>query len=504
MSDASVAAALRSNSRLVVIEAPAGCGKTYQAAEYAKEAAVNTRLGQRVLILTHTHAACSVFAVRTKGVGHRVQIGTIDSLIVQIANAYHQALDLPADASAWAFAQGDDGFEQLARRVAILLAGSHAVSKALASRYPIVICDEHQDASEGQHNVVMALGRAGSRLLVFADPMQAIYGSDAETAARWSGLIEASDAFEFLDYPHRWDAGSRPLGEWILHARETLLKGNAIDLRGRLPLGLFIIEADNEALRHGQYQVSKDNARQINRAVRRGDALLVLSAHNATIRSLNAMWGRTVPIWEGFTRSALSKLVMRCSAQIGNPNALVDAFCDFVGEVGIGFTPSAFGDRLKKEVQDGCEAKCRGKPVLIQHIGRCFLNSPDHRGISAALSLVQGYIKQEDAFSGVKIDLRREFYEAIQLGAFEDLEQGVAQLNGRRSQFHPSLPAKAISTIHKSKGLECTNGLLMPCDAQHFSAAPKNRCLLYVGLSRASSSLTLVVSPTSPTPWFRI
>ena len=61
MSDASVANALRSNARLVVIEAPAGCGKTYQGAEYARDVAPLIGRG-RLLILTHTHAACDVFA----------------------------------------------------------------------------------------------------------------------------------------------------------------------------------------------------------------------------------------------------------------------------------------------------------------------------------------------------------------------------------------------------------------------------------------------------------
>ena len=502
MSDASVAAALRSDARLVVIEAPAGCGKTFQAAEYAREAASAVRQGQRILILTHTHAACSVFTARTKGAGPRVQIGTIDSLIVQIATAYHHVLDLPFDVSAWAFAQGASGFDQLAHKVSTLLGRSSAICGALASRYPIVICDEHQDASEGQHGVIMAIGSAGSRLLVFADPMQAIYGSDAETAARWAHLQEASNAVELLDYPHRWDQGSRTLGEWILGARETLRQGNAIDLRGRLPQGLSIIYADNQAQRHGQYQVSTDEGRQIKSVLRRDGGLLILSAHNTTIRGLNAMWWRTIPIWEGFTRSALSLLAIRCRQQVGDAHALAETFCDFVGEVGIGFTPSGFGNRLKQEVQTGCEAKCRGKPALIQRLARCILEAPDHRGVGTALTLLHGFIKDEEAFSGVKIDLRREFYEALQLGSFDDPEQGFTQLSSRRAQMQPSIPPRAISTIHKAKGLECANVLLMPCDRHHFSAAEKNRCLLYVGLSRASSSLTLVLSPTTPSPWF--
>ena len=66
VSDETVHAALRSGAPLVVIEAPAGCGKTHQGAEYAREVATERSPG-RPLILTHTHAACSVFAARTKG-----------------------------------------------------------------------------------------------------------------------------------------------------------------------------------------------------------------------------------------------------------------------------------------------------------------------------------------------------------------------------------------------------------------------------------------------------
>ena len=100
MSDASVRTALRSNEKFVVIEAPAGCGKTHQGADYAGEVAASA-IG-RVLILTHTHAACSVFSERTRQAGSRVEIRTIDSLIGQIAGAYHAGLGLPADVAAWA------------------------------------------------------------------------------------------------------------------------------------------------------------------------------------------------------------------------------------------------------------------------------------------------------------------------------------------------------------------------------------------------------------------
>ena len=57
MSDESVHAALRSDAPLVLVEAPAGCGKTHQGADYARDVAAGQT--DRLLILTHTHAACS-------------------------------------------------------------------------------------------------------------------------------------------------------------------------------------------------------------------------------------------------------------------------------------------------------------------------------------------------------------------------------------------------------------------------------------------------------------
>lgn len=82
MSDASVAAALRSTASLVVIEAPGGCGKTYQGAQFAAEAAADSE--SRILILTHTHAACDVFSERTavypSGGGRLVWVGIERSL----------------------------------------------------------------------------------------------------------------------------------------------------------------------------------------------------------------------------------------------------------------------------------------------------------------------------------------------------------------------------------------------------------------------------------------
>jgi len=105
-------------------------------------------------------------------------------------------------------------------------------------------------------------------------------------------------------------------------------------------------------------------------------------------------------------------------------------------------------------------------------------------------------------FKNVKVNYNRKFWDAIRLGQFDDPDIGIAELSHRRTYSRPSLPAKAISTVHKAKGLESDNVLIMPCDAKHYSNSMAARRRLYVAMSRAIHSLTLVVSRDDPSPLF--
>lgn len=115
------------------------------------------------------------------------------------------------------------------------------------------------------------------------------------------------------------------------------------------------------------------------------------------------------------------------------------------------------------------------------------------------LRLLQG-----SAFSSVKFDYHNEFWDAVRLGRFEDANEGLSEMMRRRNYVRPKVPSKAISTIHKAKGLECDDVLILPCDVRHFSDSLAARCKLYVAMSRAKRSLTFVVSRTAPSPLVRI
>jgi DNA helicase-2/ATP-dependent DNA helicase PcrA len=155
------------------------------------------------LILAHTHAAVDTFASPTRDADRRVDIRTIDSLIAEIAGAYHLAIDLPADITFWIQAQ-KDGHHQLALKVAALLRSFPMIARSLAIRYPIVIFDEHQDASSEQHEIAMACLSAGAYVRIFGDPMQRIFGGKKAVEieldkARWECLTVDANVFDKLD-----------------------------------------------------------------------------------------------------------------------------------------------------------------------------------------------------------------------------------------------------------------------------------------------------------------
>lgn len=496
MADAAVAAALRSTAKLVVIEAPGGCGKTYQGASFAADVCPTLGSG-RLLILTHTHAACDVFRDRTRGLTG-LEIRTIDSLIGQIAEAYPEPgviLGVMPD------------YDRNGRWAAGLLRRRPFIADMLARRYPMVICDEHQDASPEQHAVVEALHGAGAKVRAFFDPMQRIYGVGATTAKgqaddeRLAAFRAAADVSEPLNVPHRWSGGGEDLGAWILENRARLAADGKLRLTGALPRGLSVVIADNTAQRNLGFQLDDRGRRALNADLKGVQPLLILSHHNETVQAIRAALGRSMPIWEGHTRSALPALAERL-ASCTDAMAVAEAAIAFVQETCTGFSDSQFATRLRSEVAGGCAKPARGKPALIQALARRIIDQPDHTGVGTFLQALHGAIKGQADFTGVHIDYPREYWEAVRLGAATDPRSGLAEQARHNTHTRRLPPPRAISTIHKAKGLEAPNVIIMPCDSTTFRE--KDRRLLYVAISRASRRLTLVVSRSNPSPIIEI
>lgn len=115
------------------------------------------------------------------------------------------------------------------------------------------------------------------------------------------------------------------------------------------------------------------------------------------------------------------------------------------------------------------------------------------------LALIGDLIKKGE-ISGLKLDCAREFYEFGRLAEFEKLDDGIAETHRRRTHARPKPPPKAISTVHKAKGLECRTVILMPIDVDTFPDKESARHLFYVAISRATHGVLLVVSKDRPSP----
>ncbi|MGH9891547.1 MAG: ATP-binding domain-containing protein [bacterium] len=106
---------------------------------------------------------------------------------------------------------------------------------------------------------------------------------------------------------------------------------------------------------------------------------------------------------------------------------------------------------------------------------------------------------------GVRIDLP---HALIALGSLRpvDEDDGHAQLRAfvRRRRESERLPTLAVSTIHKAKGREFDHVVVAHCSATPFRDDAESRRLLYVAISRARHSVTILASGSHPSPLLRL
>jgi DNA helicase-2/ATP-dependent DNA helicase PcrA len=178
----------------------------------------------------------------------------------------------------------------------------------------------------------------------------------------------------------------------------------------------------------------------------------------------------------------------------------LDATINFLQTVLTGFSDSTYGDCLRDEIQSACTATRRKKAATLQNVARILLENPNHVGVAKVIDHIGRLVTSDPAFKDIRIDLARELGDAKRLALFEDPDEGLLQLSARRNFARNRMPPKVISTVHKAKGLERRNVLIIPCDNAHFGDSDAKRCLLYVALSRPIRSLSIVVPKILPSP----
>jgi DNA helicase-2/ATP-dependent DNA helicase PcrA len=483
---------LHSDAPIAVVEAPAGCGKTHSAVEYAKQAAADLKKGN-ILLLSHTHAACSVFENRTRDRSNRINVNTIDGFCMQLVSPYAAALNLPNPIEGHVGNHpGGIRYDHLSEKAVELLARAPSIASVVAGCYPVIILDEHQDASIAQHKIMQILNEAGgSKLRIFGDPMQAIYDDD-EGIVDWPYLWQTAHGRHMLDTPHRW-TNNIPLGKWILDSRTALKAGQ------QLRADQQIITVTSSARLAGFRRISDRStcSRIIQQFQRLQGSKVILAFANDMVRSIAEASGWRIVINEGARIETLEDFVGKIIAANGKPSTMAGDFLDFMAEMGAGL-----GDDVRNPLKD------RLGPIRInkQKAGQkqtTFLGplefiyaSPDHKGIAQA---AKAYFQQPP--HNYHVRRAEPIRILISLGSCEDPRLILSSLARARRNKTP--PDAMVSTIHKAKGMEFDHVLVLPVDRYQYPQNAKAAKRLYVALSRARCSIHLVTSSDAPSPHFR-
>lgn len=488
--------AIRSTASPVTIEAPAGCGKTFEAASGAIDLAAKLQSGQEILLLAHTNVAVQEFRRRIAARRARVRAVTIDAFALELVKPYAGALGLPTPLRV--DGEGAVPFVDLAPRLLELFERAPAVASAVAGHYPYVLLDEHQDARLDQHRIALKLESTGrSKLRFFGDPMQGIYEFGGEQLLDWSDLRDDSATIERLDDPRRWEDTPR-LGDWIMSARHALETGAQVTTSGSPPeVEVMPLDALEEPQNPYSNRVPPGLAGPLHRVLNRlTGSVAVLARTNAHALGMRRASKGRIPVQEGADLTLAYEALERAREVDGDPRELSRLVVWLLSRTSTGFT-QALRERVNRRLlADRIElGNARSLRPFLDELARLY-----ERPTLETWCRLVGTIAR-DPPSGVRVDLPESLRALGRLGPTEgeDPRRGLDRvLMARRAGAF--VPRLCSSTIHKAKGQQFDHVVLAQCGAKSFPDQPETRRLLYVAISRARRSLTILVPGRSPSP----
>jgi DNA helicase-2/ATP-dependent DNA helicase PcrA len=234
------------------------------------------------------------------------------------------------------------------------------------------------------------------------------------------------------------------------------------------------------------------------RVLDRPGSVAILVRNNAHAVGVHRALARRVPIHEGSDADAATSLLERAIAAGGNPEQLATLVVEALREVAAGCDATFRGQTADAIRADGIHVgkKVRLAPFLQQ------LASLYERPTIDQWCKVLGAVVETPP-DGVNLDLpgAMRTLAAIELREGEHALDALSREVTRRSHVS-RVPARCISTVHRAKGEEFDHVVVLHCSASPFPDDAEARRIMYVALSRARRSLTLIGASRAPTPLF--
>ncbi len=529
---------LASPARHLVVVAPPGTGKTSLAARLAAERARGIGEHQRVLLLTFSNQARSELerevashvptalrrrvevtnyhrffwgltlryrrvlelpelltivssrrreAVIRGATRHHALLGALDEcaeLLVPAMRPAPTALNEAELARVLAavrreHAEGRLVFGDFGAFWALLVTRQPTLRRALRERYPVVIADEHQDASQMQEALVRELGTSH---VIFADPMQLIHAFRGADWGRLEGHMRDADEIVEIATPHRWH-DSPALGSWLLETRDRLRGDHR---RGARPPEVVITLT---APAHGTNGMLGALPAAIRRARQDGArSIAVMAWQNGLVADVrrylcrHGMRPAQLGIWHAFDR--LVELPEQLEGK--EPKAVAAMIVD---------TLAALAPQITAD--DVSRARARLKVSGVRGAGASVTVASMLAGADAGYRLGPG-----GYFAGVAVGVDALARQGIHAPALEEVSlyrraAAGSDLSAQIDLFRSALMATThratradrgvlTMTVHQAKGREFDAVVLVGADATSYRwESDESVRLFYVAITRA-------------------
>lgn len=458
---------LRSNASTILEEAPcrivlpAGCGKTQLV---ATSAAVAEERGQRLLVLTHTHAGVDALRRRMKNFGLTAattkRVSTIDSWVKHLVYAFPQL-------AGYGHSGGEVNWRSI-REAALRLLGKNHIAYFVKNSYDYVVIDEYQDCDLLQHEITMAIARI-LPIAVLGDPLQSILTFNEDGLVNWETDLVDLPIVQFDAYPWRWHGKNESLGRFLSDTRSRIEHGQPIDL-----------QATQAAI---WLKDTYDNRRKVCwNALNRDSTVVVLHRFpqqlTQTAKPLKGHFG----IMEELEGKRL--LVLAQTIDHGNGLEIAASLVNYARDC---FSNMPQGLKGKADVMSSgsfpsyrSDGQLYGVLSALEVVAQGDVRPATVRTAFRALGQLDGTLVRKEAWRGMSEALQR-WEEGSSPAAIDAVHavQDRARVVGRRHE------QRTVSRVVLVKGQQFDECIVLEADEL-------NSCELYVAMTRPSQRLTIL------------